>query len=143
LAKKRRVDVGDLANETFLIVSHETAPSVYDVIIRRCQLAGFTPRIGLEVHLQQTIVSFVAEGLGVAFVPASMRRAHVQGAIFKSVTEPPTLDQILVWKSANKNPCMGGMIDAAKNLSALLSPKRKQAGNVTAGTSSNSVSICW
>ncbi len=143
LAKKRRVDVSNLAHETFLIVPHEHAPSLYDGIIRRCQLAGFTPRIGLEVHLQQTIVSFVAEGLGVAFVPASMRRAHVQGAISKSVTEPPTLDQILVWKSANKNPCMGGMIDAAKNLSALLSPKRKQAGNVTAGTSSNSVSICW
>jgi DNA-binding transcriptional LysR family regulator len=128
LAKQRRVDVGDLVNETFLIVPREHAPSLYDGVIRRCQLAGFTPRIGLEVHLQQTIVSFVAEGLGIAFVPASMHRAHVQGAVFKSVAEPPTLDQLLVWKSANNNPCMGGMIDAANNLSTLLSPKRKRAG---------------
>jgi DNA-binding transcriptional LysR family regulator len=134
LAKRRRVDVGELANETFLIVPHEHAPSLYDGIVRRCQLAGFTPRIGLEVHLQQTIVSFVAEGLGIAFVPASMHRAHVQGAVFKSVSEPPTLDQLLIWKSANRNPCMGGMIDAAKNLSALLSARRKRAGNVTGGT---------
>jgi DNA-binding transcriptional LysR family regulator len=126
LAKKRRVDVGDLANETFLIVPHEHAPSLYDGIIRRCQLAGFTPRIGLEVHLQQTIVSFVAEGLGIAFVPASMHRAHVHGAVFKSVAKPPTLDQLLVWKSANQNPCMGGMIDAAENLSALLFRRRKR-----------------
>jgi DNA-binding transcriptional LysR family regulator len=129
LARKRHVDVGDLAIETFLIVPHEHAPSLYDGIIRRCQLAGFTPRIGLEVHLQQTIVSFVAEGLGIAFVPASMHRTHVQGAVFKSVTEPPTLDQLLIWQSTNKNPCMGGMIDAAKSLSALLSPRRKRAGD--------------
>ncbi|HYZ63454.1 MAG TPA: LysR family transcriptional regulator [Acetobacteraceae bacterium] len=134
LARKRRVDVADLANETFLIVPHEHAPSLYDGIIRRCQLAGFTPRIGLEAHLQQTLVSFVAEGLGVAFVPASMRRAHVQGTVFKSVTEPPTLDVLLVWKSANKNPCMRGMIDAARNLSALLSPRRNRTGNATSGT---------
>ena len=134
LAKKRRVDVGELANEAFIIVPHEHAPSLYDGIIRRCQLAGFTPRIGLEVHLQQTIVSFVAEGVGIAFVPTSLHGAHFEGAVFKSVAEPPTLDQLLIWKSANKNPCMGGMIDAAKNLSALLSPRRKRAGDVTGET---------
>jgi DNA-binding transcriptional LysR family regulator len=138
LAKKRRVDVGELANETFIIVPHEHAPSYYDGIIRRCQLAGFTPRIGFEVHLQQTIVTFVAEGLGIGFVSASMHRAHVQGAIFKPVVEPPMLDQLLVWKSANKNPCMGGMIDAAKNLSTLFSPRHKRAGNVVGGTPSAS-----
>jgi DNA-binding transcriptional LysR family regulator len=134
LAKKRRVGVGDLANETFVMVSHEHAPQFYDVIIRRCQLAGFTPRIGLEVHLAQTTVSFVAEGLGIAFVPTSMHRAHVQGAVFKPVVEPPMLDQLLVWRSTNKNPCMGGMIDIAKNLSAPLSRRRKHAGDVTGGT---------
>jgi DNA-binding transcriptional LysR family regulator len=138
LAKKRRVDVGDLASETFLIVPREQAPSLYDGIIRRCQLAGFTPRIGLEVHLQQTIVSFVAEGLGIAFVPASMQHAHVHGATFKSVAEPPTFDQILVWKPANRNPCMEGMIDAARNLAALFSPRRKNKGDATGGTAPDS-----
>jgi DNA-binding transcriptional LysR family regulator len=138
LAKKRRVEVSELANETFLMVSRENAPSVHDVIIGRCQLAGFTPRVGLEVHLLQTVVSFVAEGLGIALVPASMQRAHVQGAIFKPIAEPPMLDQLLVWRSANKNPCMGGMIDAAKNLSTLFSPRHKRAGNVVGGTPSAS-----
>jgi DNA-binding transcriptional LysR family regulator len=76
LAKKHRAAVGDVANETFLIVPNEHAPSLYDGIVRRCQLAGFTPRIGLDVHLQQTIVSFVAEGRGIAFVTASMHRAY-------------------------------------------------------------------
>jgi DNA-binding transcriptional LysR family regulator len=133
LARKRRVDVADLANETFLIVPHEQAPSLHESIVRRCQLAGFTPRIGLEVHLQQTIVSFVAEGLGIAFVPASMRRAHVQGAVFKPVAEPPTLDELLIWKSANKNPCMTGLIDAARSLAASLVRGGKRSINPLAG----------
>jgi DNA-binding transcriptional LysR family regulator len=133
LARKRHVDVAELAGETFLIVPHEQAPSLYESIVRRCQLAGFTPRIGLEVHLQQTIVSFVAEGLGIAFVPASMQRAHVQGAVFKSVTEPPTLDQLLIWRSANTNPCIPGLIDAARNLAAALSRKGKRSPSPVAG----------
>jgi DNA-binding transcriptional LysR family regulator len=133
LAKKRHVDVAELVDETFLIVPHEQAPSLYESIIRRCQLAGFTPRIGLEVHLQQTIVSFVAAGLGIAFVPASMQHAHVQGAIFKSVAEPPTLDQLLIWKSANKNPCVTGLINAARNLAVQLSGRGKRNVSLMAG----------
>ena len=134
LAKNRRVDVVDLAGETFLIVPHDQAPSLYDSIIHRCQLAGFTPRIGLEVHLQQTIVSFVAEGLGIAFVPASMQRGHVEGAVFKPVAEPPTLDQLLLWMSANKNPCIAGLIDTAQGLAALLARKHKGRTGARAGT---------
>ena len=134
LAKKRHVDVAELVDETFVIVPHEQAPSLYESIIRRCQLAGFTPRIGLEVHLQQTIVSFVAAGLGIAFVPASMQQARVQGAVFKPVTKPPTLDQLLIWKSANKNPCMTGLINAAQNLTVLLSGRSKRSANPVAGT---------
>jgi DNA-binding transcriptional LysR family regulator len=52
-------------------------PSLYESIIQRCRTAGFDPVIGLEVYLQQTIVNFVAEGLGIAFVPASMQRSQI------------------------------------------------------------------
>ncbi len=134
LARKRQVDVAELVNDTFLIVPQEQGPSLYQSIVSRCQLAGFTPRIGLEVHLMQTIVSFVAAGLGIAFVPASMRHAQVHGAVFKSITEPPTLDHLLIWKSANKNPCMAGLIDIARNLAVLLSHGGKRGPNPVVGT---------
>jgi DNA-binding transcriptional LysR family regulator len=113
LAHKRRLSVSDLAGERFLIVPREQAPALHDSILRRCQAAGFNPIIGLEVYLQQTIVNFVAEGLGVAFVPASMQRAQVKGAVFKTVPDPPTVDQLLVWTSVNKNPCIAGFLAAA------------------------------
>lgn len=110
LARAKILQVEDLAQERFLIVPRDQAPSLHDSIVGRCQAAGFTPIIGLEVYLQQTIVNFVAEGLGVSFVPASMRRAQVKGAVFKRVADPPTIDQLLFWSSANRNPCVAGFV---------------------------------
>jgi DNA-binding transcriptional LysR family regulator len=110
LARTRKIAVKDLAQERFLIVPRNQASSLHDSIVRRCQAAGFDPVIGLEVYLQQTIVNFVAEGLGIAFVPASMQRSQIKGAVFRKVDDPPTIDQLLYWSVANKNPCLAGFL---------------------------------
>jgi DNA-binding transcriptional LysR family regulator len=110
LSKARKIEVKDLAEERFLIVPHDQASSLHESIVRCCRAAGFDPMIGLEVYLQQTIVNFVAEGLGIAFVPASMQRSQIRGAVFRKVDNPPTIDQLLYWSIANKNPCLAGFL---------------------------------
>jgi DNA-binding transcriptional LysR family regulator len=110
LARAEGLRVEDLAQEQFLITPRQMAPALHDSIVRRCQAAGFTPVIGLEVYLQQTIVNFVAEGLGVAFVPASMRRSNIKGAVFREIDDPPTIDQLLFWSPTNRNPCIAGFL---------------------------------
>src|ERR1700761_2394846 len=110
LAKARKVAVKDLAEERFLIVPRDQASSLHQSIVQCCRAAGFDPVIGLEVYLQQTIVNFVAEGLGIAFVPASMQRSQIKGAVFKKVADPPMIDQLLYWSPLNKNPCLAGFL---------------------------------
>lgn len=110
LARARKLKVESLAAERFLITPRETVPVLHDAIIRRCAAAGFTPIIGLEVYLQQTIVNFVAEGLGIAFVPASMRRSQIAGARFRAIDQPPIVDQVLMWSATNRNPCLEGFL---------------------------------
>jgi DNA-binding transcriptional LysR family regulator len=114
LAKSRKIKVEDLSQERFLIVPRDQVPSLHESIIQRCRTAGFDPIIGLEVYLQQTIVNFVAEGLGIAFVPASMQRSQIKGAVFRKVAEPPMIDQLLYWSPANKNPCLAGFLALAR-----------------------------
>jgi DNA-binding transcriptional LysR family regulator len=110
LAKSRKIEVKDLAEQRFLIVPREQASSLHESIVQCCRAAGFDPIIGLEVYLQQTIVNFVAEGLGIAFVPASMQRSQIKGAVFRKVDNPPMIDQLLYWSLANKNPCLAGFL---------------------------------
>ncbi|RTL49591.1 MAG: LysR family transcriptional regulator [Bradyrhizobiaceae bacterium] len=117
VARARKVKVESLAGERFLIVPRSEAPSLHDSIVQRCRAAGFDPLIGLEVYLQQTIVNFVAEGLGVAFVPASMRRSRIEGAVFRPVSDPPMVDQVLFWSASNRNPCVANFIATSKSAS--------------------------
>jgi DNA-binding transcriptional LysR family regulator len=114
LAKSRKIKVKDLARERFLIVPRDQVPSLHDSIVQCCRAAGFDPVIGLEVYLQQTIVNFVAEGLGIAFVPASMQRSQIKGAVFKNVDNPPMIDQLLYWSPVNTNPCLAGFLALSK-----------------------------
>jgi DNA-binding transcriptional LysR family regulator len=93
-----------------LIVPRDQVPSLHESIVQCCRAAGFDPVIGLEVYLQQTIVNFVAEGLGIAFVPASMQRSQIKGAVFRKVDNPPMIDQLLYWSPLNKNPCLAGFL---------------------------------
>ncbi len=90
------------------------AAALYDSIVRRCRAAGFDPIIGLEVYLQQTIVNFVASGLGIALVPASMQNSQIKGAVFKEIADPPMIDQFLYWSPANKNPCLAQFVAIAR-----------------------------
>src|ERR1700761_8354070 len=92
LAKSKKAKVEDLSQERFLIVPRDQVPSLHESIVQRCRAAGFDPVIGLEVYLQQTIVNFVAEGLGIAFVPASMQRSQIKGAVFRKIADPPMID---------------------------------------------------
>ena len=109
-SRVRRLKVQSLSAESFLIVPREQARFLHDSVVQRCQSAGFTPKIGLEVYLQQTIVNLVAAGLGVAFVPSSMQKVQVKGTAFKTVDNPPMVDQLLVWQSMNANPCIQGFL---------------------------------
>lgn len=116
LARTKSVAVERLAEELFLIVPRHQVVVLHDSIVQRCQAAGFTPKLGLEVYLQQTIINFVAEGLGVAFVPASMRRSQIKGATFKRIADPPMVEQMLFWSSANRNPCLAGFLAMCESL---------------------------
>jgi DNA-binding transcriptional LysR family regulator len=72
--------------------------------------------------LQQTIVNFVAEGLGIAFVPASMQRSQIKGAVFRTVADPPMIDQLLYWSRVNKNPCLAGFLALSGKVTRPLVP---------------------
>ena len=51
-------------------------------VIDACQEAGFVPGNVHEVGETSTLVSFVAAGLGVALVPASVQHLRITGAVY-------------------------------------------------------------
>ena len=116
LATQARLDIAQLAEESFVSFPRDTAPALHEAFMDCCRQAGFSPRVRLETHLQQTIVNLVSEGLGVSLVPDSMRRMQLDGAVFRPLLSSPQIEQGLYWHEGNANPCLGGFIDCARRL---------------------------
>lgn len=113
LAGTRMIAAGQLADESFVTFPREIAPLVYDLISNYFRQAGFVPRIRLETNLQQTIVTLIAEGLGVALVPSSMRAIQLANVVFKPLRNPPVVEVSLLWSANNHNPCVQTFVSNA------------------------------
>ncbi|MFK2826656.1 LysR family transcriptional regulator [Bacillus sp. B190/17] len=72
-AEKEPIDVSRLANEHFIMTPRKAGQSYYDAIISLCQHAGFSPKKTQEAQELHTALSFVASGIGIALLPASIQ----------------------------------------------------------------------
>lgn len=97
---------GQLAGEPLVAVAEDVAPTLRRTIHDHLLRAGVTPDIRLETHLQQSIVSLVAEGLGIALVPSSMRRITLHGLAYRDLEDAPTIEQVIYWRRDNLNPAL-------------------------------------
>lgn len=92
LAARDDVRLADLREETFITYPAQHKSVVYEAVIDACESAGYLPAHRIEVAETSTLVSFVAAGLGVALVPASVRHLTVTGATYRSVA--PTTREV-------------------------------------------------
>jgi DNA-binding transcriptional LysR family regulator len=92
LARERRtgLSVKLLANETFILYG-PPGTGMYDATIAACHAAGFNPRVGnIGASTQQapritSMLSLVAAGLGISFVPSSLQRMNMDGVVYRSL----------------------------------------------------------
>lgn len=83
LAAQEAVRLSELAEEPFISYPSHYRSVVYEAVVEACRRAGFQPRIRQEVGETSTLVAFVAAGLGVALVPASVQHLQITGAVYR------------------------------------------------------------
>ncbi len=69
LAASRKLRLGDLREERFIVYGRRWAPGFYDQMMLQCHNAGFSPSISCEIDEMYVAPSFVAAGEGVAIMP--------------------------------------------------------------------------
>jgi len=106
LAGGGKIGPASLRDEALIAASEEVAPSLRGAILDWFSKAEVAPVIRLETQLQQTIISLVAEGLGVALVPQSMEKLGSGGVAFVPLVDAPLIDHGIAWRAANLNPSL-------------------------------------
>lgn len=104
LARKRRVAVGLLKDEPFVLFSRSASPDYHARILSVCADAGFYPEVCMQVRHWLAVVSLVSQGMGVALVPDAMRRCALPGAVFRPLAGSGRQSEAYaVWHAASRN----------------------------------------
>ena len=111
LASSDQITVADLAEERFVLYAAYLRSVLRELVEEACAEYGFSPRIRLEVTETSTLVSFVAAGIGVSLVPASVSGMTVAGAVYRPLAgTAPRAQVAIAWHPDNESPALAGAL---------------------------------
>lgn len=101
-----------------VIFPRRIAPSMHDAIFGLYHGAGAVPHVAQEANQMQTIVNLVSAGLGVAWVPHSVRQFQRSGVSYRDLrverkaarAASIRCETSLVWSGDNGNPVLGRFV---------------------------------
>ena len=125
LAPRERIALSALAKEPFIMGPHDSMPVFYDLTLKLCRDAGFVPRVRDEVDYPSMVLGFVATGIGIALVPASIRMIQSTGVVFRSLDpSPPILETSVAWRRDNMSQSLNAFLQLVRGVMT----SRKSAG---------------
>lgn len=105
LLKSPQPSLDAFKNESFILFSKNYSHSYYDLVMSIFSDHKFIPKVTLRTVNALTIFNMVAQGLGVAIVPSSLKNGYHVDVTFlelNNLRQRTTLS--LVWNAHNRNP---------------------------------------
>ena len=116
LAAAEAVPLEQLEGEPFVTYPSHFRSVVHDAVEDACAAHGFKPVAAHEVAETATLVSFVAAGLGVSLVPASVANMTVQGAVYRPLEKDTTRVELAVaWRADDERPVLVRALDVTRS----------------------------
>jgi len=88
LSGRESIALSELEGEPFVFLNRAEAPLLFDSYVYSCRQAGFQPNIAQIAASNQSVIGFVAAGIGVAFVLECMSRQPDQAIVFVPLEKP-------------------------------------------------------
>lgn len=128
-AQQSTVDLGDLKDETFIVCPRHHKCGLYDHLISVCRQSGFSPRLTQETHEVQSILGFVAAGLGVALLPASVRHLQRSQVVYRTL-QPSTeeLELAIAWRRENPSPMVPAFLEIVQKIAHQIARENDHQG---------------
>jgi DNA-binding transcriptional LysR family regulator len=115
LARSRRLDLRKLQEEAFVMFSRAVSPDYYERVLAICTGAGFYPEVLHEARHWLSVVSLVAQGLGVALVPAALKGSGIPGAVFVAIEPSAARSEVFfVWRTADDSAGLHAFVEAVR-----------------------------
>lgn len=107
LARKRRLDLKDFKDESFVWINRAVSPPFYDLVFAACARRGFVPRIVQEGTTDAANLSLVAAQVGVSLCIASALTWKPPEVVLRRVAGlEEKVHLSIVWSETNRNPAL-------------------------------------
>jgi DNA-binding transcriptional LysR family regulator len=117
LAKRKKVSLVDLRNDSLILFARELGPLAWDKTIALCETSGFRPPIVQDAPEWLTVLRLVSSGLGFSIAPACVATIKTPGVVCRELTKCPTLTNIeLARRSDHSNPIMETFLAEARKM---------------------------
>ncbi len=115
LAGEAVLSLGRLKGEVFAIVMRAVSPDYHDRILAACADAGFEPALAFELRHWLSVVSVIAQGLGVGLVPAALQQAGLPGVAFVPLERSlQPYDTHCLWRTGRDQSALGAFLAAVR-----------------------------
>jgi DNA-binding transcriptional LysR family regulator len=116
LATSARLPLEAVLAQPLVIFPRRSVPSLHDAVFGMYHAAGREPRVAQEAIQMQTIVNLVSAGLGLAWVPESVRQFQRSGVVYRQLggrqgRGVPACETTLVW--ASPSPTLERFVECA------------------------------
>jgi DNA-binding transcriptional LysR family regulator len=121
LAGKRRVTLGELADETWMHGSRGACACPDGAIfLRACHTTGFEPHVALQNDDYAAIQGFVAAGVGVALIPQLALESVRDDIVIRELAEPKPVRHVVAATSADghRSAATDAMLEILREVSA-------------------------
>ena len=113
LATQDALALDDLLDQPLVMFPRRILPSLHDAIFAMYHASGQLPAVAQEAIQMQTIVNLVSAGIGVAWVPESVRQFQRAGVVYREIkavpgrkATVPACETSLVWPAGAPTPAL-------------------------------------
>jgi len=115
LAAAQPLRLAQALAEPLVMFPRRILPSLHDALFSLYHAHGQSPQVAQEAIQMQTIVNLVSAGLGLAWVPDSVRQFQRSGVIYRQLDAAdarvmPRCETSLVWAPSAMTPALGRFV---------------------------------
>lgn len=115
LVARNEVRVQELEGESFIMFQRNRGCGLYDQVIAVCQRAGFSPRVIQEADEMQVMLGFVAAGLGITLLSASVEQFQRPGVVYRTLQpSTPKVALALAWRRDDPSTVLQAFIEVVR-----------------------------
>lgn len=123
LLQQASLRLAHVLDQPLVLFPRRIMPSLHDAILGIYRAADRVPVVAQEAIQMQTIVNLVSAGLGVAWVPESVRQFQRSGVVYRKIVAPrcnsvPGCETSLVWPRDACQPALERFIAFIKPAAA-------------------------